>query len=313
MNHPPIEVPDTFQKLFYHTVDSYREMPRPLRINDPDKLQLVTVRTQAAQLLLRPDRWVNEMIGGVLARYQEMYGIEIYAYTFLSNHYHILLRAPRCNLWQFEQALNREIARRINFYLKREGTLWGRRYDAQIVVEDADQIEALLYIVCNATGHGLVSHPQQWPGMHSYDQLRTGKELTYRFDIYSSKEETALHTLKLSPLPALGCNSLTEQWEVLQKEIFKRLRKLHEARENKPFLGKARILKQKPFARPKKIKRSPRPACYTKSLIALHWFRKFYKQVRTTYVEASYRYRCGDLSALFPPFTFPPPAHYVPN
>lgn len=287
-------------------------MPRPLRINDPYKLQLVTVRTQAAKLLLRPSRSVNEMIGGVLARYQNMYDIEIFAYTFLSNHYHILLRAPRANLWRFTQAVNREIARRINFQLRREGTVWGRRYDAQMVVQQADQLEALLYVVCNATNHGLVAHPRDWPGLNSFHQLRTGSELVYRFTKYSSNEGKTQHRLVLSPLPALGFSSLKDQWEVLKQIIQGRLRKLRSARGTKPFLGKARVLKQQPFSTPTNVKRTNRPTCYTKSPKALQWFRDFYKQLKLQYVEASYKYRCGDRTIAFPPLTFPPPAHCVP-
>jgi len=241
-----------------------------------------------------------------------MYGIEIFAYTFLSNHYHLLVRAPRGNLWLFAQAINREIARRINFYRKREGTVWARRYDVQIVIEEPDQLEALLYIVCNAVGHGLVRHPKHWPGLSSYHQLRTGKARRFRFKKYSLKNQESVHELLLTPLPALGCSTLAEQWTVLENEIRKRVRLLHSERGKKPFLGKAKILKQNPFSRPKEVKRSARPLCYTKSLQALHWFRRFYRQLKQVYIEASYRYRRGEFPVCFPPLTFPPPAHCVP-
>jgi len=39
----------------------------------------------------------TKLIGGIIARYQELLEVEIYAYTILSNHIHLLINAPRGN------------------------------------------------------------------------------------------------------------------------------------------------------------------------------------------------------------------------
>ena len=43
----------------------------------------------------------TKLIGGIIARYQELLGVEIYAYTILSNHIHLLIKAPRGNSDEF--------------------------------------------------------------------------------------------------------------------------------------------------------------------------------------------------------------------
>ncbi len=52
---------------------------RPPRNTDPSKIRLVTIRTLSAELLLRPDKELNEIVGGVIAKYQEEFDIKIFA------------------------------------------------------------------------------------------------------------------------------------------------------------------------------------------------------------------------------------------
>ena len=168
-------------------------MPRPRRNTNPEYIRLVTIRTQNAKLYMVPSKELNQIVGGVLAKYQQKYRIIIYGFIFLSNHYHLLLKAPKENLWRFEQAVNREIAKRVNRYLKREGHFWARRYDEQIVVEKADVLTALLYIVCNAVKHKLINNPLKWPGLSCIKQLLSGKDETYYFTDYTAYSLSLIH------------------------------------------------------------------------------------------------------------------------
>jgi len=227
-----------------------------------------------------PSRDLNELLGGIIARYQEKHGVLIFGLIFLANHYHLLCSAPRGNLWKFEQDINREIARRTNWKLGREGRFWSRRYSDQAVLEENDQIEALLYIVTNPTHHGLVANPASWPGLSSIHQLKTGKPRTYSFTHYSdynaAKEKgervrlddfKTEHQLVLSPLPAFGATTLTKQWKKLAPLIQERIAELKAQRKKagKGFMGANKVRRQIPGRRPRVVKKSPRPPCYTKS------------------------------------------------
>ena len=54
---------------------------------------------------------VRKILGGILARYQELLEIELYSYCILGNHMHLLARAPKKNMDEFCENVNREIAR----------------------------------------------------------------------------------------------------------------------------------------------------------------------------------------------------------
>ena len=302
-------------------------MGRPLRLTNPAYVHLVTLRTREARLFLRPTKAICETIGGIVARYREKYGILLHAYIFLGNHYHMVLSDPCGNLWRFEQAVNREISRRNNWTLRREGSLWGRRYDDQIAVEDEDAVEALIYVMLNAVRHGLVYHPREWPGLSSFEQLRTGEARDFPFVNYAAYARARLRNrdaqiadftnknlLILTPLPGLKVNSIQEQWQLIEPRMQKRLEELRIEQKltaRKPSV--ANFANQNPFARPKKISRSPRPLCYTKSLSAKRVFSEFYKALREAYLIVSRQFRAGDYRKAFPPHTLKPPLHCVPQ
>ena len=67
-------------------------MPRRLRFVPPGgALVEVTCRTVQGRLLLRPSFVLNAVTLGVLARAARRYEVEVHAYVFLSNHYHLLV------------------------------------------------------------------------------------------------------------------------------------------------------------------------------------------------------------------------------
>ena len=305
-------------------------MSRKKRDLNPSKIHLVTIRTTDSLLFLRPDRELEELIGGIVGRYQEMFGIELYAYNFLGNHYHALTRAPRENLWRFAQNVNRELSRRIKYLRKIRGQFWGRRYDDQIVVEVEDATEAFLYITTNAVHHGLVSHPGDWPGLNSYRHSLNEEPRKFTFTHYTTyskalkrarrtkelvriEDHQTIHSITLTPLPEYRELSREQRTSKINPLIEARALRIRteRAKAGKGFLGRLRVLTQNPFHAPKITKRSPSPLCYTKSLSAKNLFMEEYFLRLEAYTEASKRFRAGDLYTDFPAFTIKPPLLYL--
>lgn len=291
---------------------------RPLRIKDGKQYQLITLRTVRAELWLTPSSNVSKLIGGILARYQEIFGIKIYAYCFLGNHYHLIVRAPRENLDEFLENVNREIARRINWKHHREGKLWARRYDALSILSDEDLIEAFLYVTTNPGRHGLVQDSREWPGLNSYEQCLTERERAFSFYHYSAQDgeqRITKHKLRLSVLPPFEELSKKERREKLSSLLRKRTERITQERcENgQGFLGLSGIREQEPGARPQNISRSKKPPCYTKYATLRREFRKMMKLLRQRYNEASVQFRLGDMNVTFPEHTFKPPLHRLPR
>lgn len=279
-----------------------------------------------------PRSELNEIIGGVIARYIERCRVDLYGYVVLSNHYHFVVSGPEGSLPELEENVNREIARRVNAYLRREGHFWGRRYDDEITITPVDALEGLLYVTTNPVKHGLVTHPKQWPGLSCYEQLMRNTEKTYYFTHYTeysaalrrarftgevvrkSDYQTA-HTLKLKPIPIFEHLSRHERTEKLRQLIETRTSKLYRDRLDKGlgFIGRKAVLNQ-PIqgSFPREVSKSPRPICYTKDPVAKGIYKAENQIRKSWYKKASIKFRSGDYNAVFPPYCIKPPLHHVP-
>ncbi len=293
-------------------------MGNPLRNSDPSAFRLITIRTQEARLFMAPCGKVRRLIGGIIARYQEILGIEIYAYCFLGNHYHLLIRAPQGNADEFFENVNREISRRMNWRLKREGAFWGRRYSEQFVLAEDDLLEAFLYISTNPTRHGLIEDSSNWPGLNSYNHSLSEKDREFSFTHYSSitgVPTKTIHRLRLSRLPCFDGKSVSERRTTIKGLLEQRIADIcKERRDNgKGFLGLTALRGQDPWQKPKSVARSPRPACYTSCPSLWREFVEAAKERRAIFKEASYLYRLGFLNYSFPEYSYLPPKIRMPR
>lgn len=293
-------------------------MGTTLRDRDPSLYHLITTRTEQQRYYLRPGKDTNKIIGGVIARYQEKFQIEIYAYCVMSNHPHLIARAPLGNLDEFMENVNREISRRINYKLGRKGKLWSRRYRAQAILSDKDLEEALLYTVTNPVKHGAACHPSRWRGLCSYWQNLTGEKKRFSFRHYAEKEEykkVTHHDLIISPLPGLRGQSNEESRNYLQEKLELRITELIAERESKGqgFMSEEQATEVDPFSAPRSSNHTPTGNCYSKDPEILREFKRIEHQRRYSYTLASMRYRLGDFTVQFPCFTFKPPVHRKPR
>ena|SRR6185295_7404990 len=192
-------------------------MSRLLRfIPDGGSLVEVTCRTIHSRLLLRPGLSLNEIIIGALARSKRLYGVRLISFSFVSNHFHLLLDVDNaCQLARFMGHFNSKLAKEVGRLTGWREKIFGRRYQAILVSsEEAAQIERLAYVLSHGAKEGLVDSPQDWPGVHAVRAMLGEEELKgYWFD--RTKEYAARHrrekfdrlkyatqeTLTLDPLP----------------------------------------------------------------------------------------------------------------
>jgi putative transposase len=306
-------------------------MGRSPRNTNPNYTRHISIRTEGAALFLLPDAQVNHIVGGVIAKYQELFSIVIFAYTVLGNHLHILAQAPQKNLWRFEQAVNREVAKRINRVRNRRGHFWERRYDEQMVAERSDIIEALIYVLLNAVNHGLVEHPALWPGLNCFQQLLDGKDRTFRFTNFTAYQKAKRkavrsgnkvnirdfqmgYTLRLSPIPQFEDITQEQRRAEIQKLVTENVVRIKRDRKaaGQGFLGREAVLRQKFSDLPRNVKRHPRPLCYTKSWEGKKNFMSWFFPWLESYRQASLRFRSGEFHVQFPEYCLMPPLHYSP-
>ncbi len=307
-------------------------MSRRLRYLPPDSLVEVTCRTVQGRLLLQPTHRIAELCRGVLARAARLYPVEIHAFAFLGNHYHLLLTTPNAQrLAAFMNYLNSNLAREIGRAVFWRERFWGRRYQAiSVSAEEAAQVERLLYILRQGTKEGLVHRPSDWPGATSLQSLLTGEpirgpwidrtlEYVQRRRGLDPDPRSFIteESLILSPLPC---------WMHLPADTYRpRIRELerlveHESAETlrqngREPLGKERILQQNPHNAPARLKRGPAPLVHAATRDIRRAFREAYREFANAFRRASEQFRSRnglpERFVLFPSGSFPPPGPFL--
>ena len=140
----------------------------------------VTMRTQQARMLLRPDKDVNAIVLREMALAQRRYPVRIYAFAFMSNHYHILVAPEDANqLAGFMRMFNAGVSRDVGALRGWDGGIWHGRY-RPIPVDDDERVlqQRLRYILEHGVKEGAVDSCGQWPGVTSTPWLLHGRPIT---------------------------------------------------------------------------------------------------------------------------------------
>ena len=146
-------------------------MPRPPRVEFPEALYHVTARGVLKSAIVRDDhdrvRWCDYMKEAV-----RRFGLELYAFALLDNHFHLFLSTPLANLWPAMQYLNGAYAAYFNARHERKGHLFEKRYRAILIESQGHYTEVSRYIHLNPVRAGLAERPEDYawssyPGYHS--------------------------------------------------------------------------------------------------------------------------------------------------
>ena len=304
-------------------------MCRHLRfIPDGGALVEVTCRTIQGRLLLCPSPQLNDIILGVLGRAQREYPVEIVAYAFASNHYHLHLRVDHAKqlsefMCFFNSNLAKEVARRTGWKEK----VWSRRYQAIVISDEVEvQVERLRYVLAHGVKEGLVARVVEWPGVHCAVPLMTGaavegtwfdRTLEYNARLRGKElepgESASTQVVRLSPLPC---------WKHLPAEVYhariaKLVREIDEAAATARGesliapMGPEGVRAQNPESRPRKIKKSPAPFCHALRKKVRKGLWEAYGMFVAAFRGAAEKLRGGDPTAEFPPGSFPPGLPFV--
>jgi REP element-mobilizing transposase RayT len=304
-------------------------MSRRLRfIPEGGALVDVTCRTIHGRYLLRPGHELNEIVLGILGRAQKRFEVRLFAFAFMSNHFHLLLWAE--DAWQlsgFMNLLNSKLAREAGRLYGWRDKIWSRRYqDIVVSTEEAAQIDRLRYVLAQGCKEGLVERPRDWPGVHSAQALVAGTTLEgYWFD--RTREQSARRrgeevnrlqfaepeTVALEPLPCWS-DLEPEVWRERVAALVAEIEAEAEAKRNATGVtppGPAAIRGQRPHDHPNKIKKSAAPMFHAASKKARLELYQAYALFANAFREASEKLREGDRTVAFPPWSFPPALPFV--
>ena len=97
-----------------------------------------------------------------LAEVHRLWGIEVFAYCLMRNHYHVCLRTPRGNLSRIMRHVDGIYTQRFNRHHRRDGSLFRGRYKA-ILVEANEYLAAVVrYIHLNPVEAAIVTQPEDY-------------------------------------------------------------------------------------------------------------------------------------------------------
>ncbi len=224
----------------------------------PDQTYLVTRRCIFQLFLIVPAPLLVAALKYCLAEAATRYGIQIHAFCFLSNHYHLIVTDPHQMLPAFLAHFNRNAAWCINAWLHRKGCVWEPgSYNAVRLSESDGPLEKLAYVESNAVAAGLVSAASLWPGLHSLPEQLGTSETIKRPEFFFRKDGTMPEevTLTLCPPPWKACPDMTlQEWrEASARHLHEReetIRKDFQAR-GRTFLGVKKVLSTSPYDSPR--------------------------------------------------------------
>jgi hypothetical protein len=290
----------------------------------------VTTRTIQGRLLLRPSDDINEIFMGILGRALKVRpGVGIVAFTFMSNHYVMLLRVKDAGaMARFMEYVNGNLAREACRLHDWEDKLWSRRYRSIPVVDEASQVARLRYVLAHGAKEGLVQRPVDWPGAKSLDGLLHGKCLTgVWFDRtleYNARRSghkvgkydfATRYEVPLVPLPCweeLSAEQRRRRCAALVADIEQEAAE-ENLREGRVPPGPEFILRQHPHDRPREMMRSPAPLCHAATKKARKAYRAVHDAVVEAFRAAAECLRVGSSEEVnFPPGCFPPGLPFVP-
>jgi len=298
-------------------------MSRKPRCIPPLALVEITARTIGGRYFLRPSDKVNEIIGGILARYARIHEMPIVFWVVPSNHHHgLLIPRDADHLAAFMRDVQSQIAKEIGLEIEWDQRFWGRRYDAiPVADEEESQVERLAYLCSQSVKENLCETVAEWPGIHAAQNIASGEPIqgVWRDRTLEGRQSRGqvkpnsslfLHEEELV-LTKLPCWSELSDEEYRERvgEIVQRVEQEAAGKrrlEGKSCLGIQKILNQDPLASPKKPAKSPRPWFHAVSKKAREVMYESFKAFLDAYRLASAGFLEGKEDVVFPDGCFPP-------
>ena len=113
-------------------------MSRPLRIQFPQAVYHVMNRGAVRQSTFAEEADYQAFLD-TLSEAHRLWGIEVFGYALMGNHYHLCLRTPKGNLSRVMRHVDGLFTQRFNRRHRRDGPLLGGPLHHRPILVDADE------------------------------------------------------------------------------------------------------------------------------------------------------------------------------
>lgn len=301
-------------------------MSSRLRWYRANRIYEITTRTFQERLLLRPGTECRALVLGVIARAMALFpAVSVYAFTFLSNHYHMLASASDGgSLSRFLNHVNSNVARELGRLHRWGGRFWHRRASVIEVVDDDAVLARLRYIISQGLKEGLVARASEWSGASAIPALVGDGPLT---GVWIDRDLETRAARRGATPPARSRITLPipltpiPQWAHLPPEA---LAARHRAlvadveaeaacQRSGPPLGIRAVEARDPHARPACSESTPAPLCHASSAESRSAYRAAYRAFVDAFRRAAAVMRAAgrEVFSSFPGGSCPRPGAYV--
>ena len=279
-----------------------------------DSTYLITRRCVQRQFLLLPYAMTAAIVAYVLARTATKYpAIRIHAFSFMSNHYHLVVTDRRRELPLFMRDFNRDLARALNAQLERREAVFVDGSYNEVRLEDSDAVvNAIVYVLANPVSAGLVARASRWPGYQSRAQdlrgVRRSAPAVGRFFSHRANlgERETLEIVR----PASTYSKLSDEEFAchIQTRLHREERAIQESMRarGRSFPSAQSLTRGSPYDRPKKkesrgnVVPKVKTRCQELRRAAIDRLRLFYQSYRQALIE----YLGGNRDVVFPAGTY---------
>ncbi|GBF33250.1 hypothetical protein DCCM_2349 [Desulfocucumis palustris] len=172
-------------------------MPREARRKSSTGLYHVILRGINRQRIFE-DEQDYEKLFETLKDYKEKSGYEIYAYCFMSNHIHLLLKEGEEDLGKVFQRVGATYVYWYNWKYNRRGHLFQDRYKSELVETDSYFLTVLRYIHQNPLKAGMIKEVSEylWSSYREYIEKPKICDIEFALKFFSENREIAIRLFK---------------------------------------------------------------------------------------------------------------------
>ena len=193
-------------------------MARKLLIRTSESPYHITGRSNNKDFFYVELKTLWDIFMKVMNDASELFGCDFHGFVLMSNHYHLLVSTPRCNIDKVMEYIQREVAKKSNLKSSRINHFFGGPYKWSIIYEESYYWNAVKYIFRNPVRAGISTNVS----IYAYSSLNTRSEKVDWKMVDFFNDRTKLVSLDLDWLNEPFMNEIEEELRLaLRRKEFK--------------------------------------------------------------------------------------------